>query len=88
MSSGSDGSRVYASGLVTGDGGSGGVCTLTATAADGKVLTGTIDAEPTPAAVNCGLIEIVAPQGAWTLVLSYSSADAKASSGPVTVTQP
>ncbi|WP_243226990.1 hypothetical protein [Microbacterium sp. CIAB417] len=88
VSSGADGASIYASGLVTGDGGVDGVCTLTATATDGRVLTGAIDAQATPAAVNCGLIEISAPAGSWTLVLSYRSAATQVSSDPVTVTQP
>ena len=77
-----------ASGLVTGDAGDGGVCTLTATSADGQVMTAQIEAQPTPAAMNCGLIEVPAPAGDWTLVLSYRSDAGSASSAPTKVTQP
>ncbi|MDO8384336.1 MAG: hypothetical protein Q7T17_15345 [Microbacterium sp.] len=85
---GSDGRVVYASGLVTGDAGVGGVCTLTATSADGQVLSAELDAQATPAAVNCGVIEVAAPAGEWMLVLGYRSDTGSASSAPTEVDQP
>lgn len=88
VNSGADGANVSASGLVTGEAGDKGVCILTATAADGNVLEARMDAQPTPAAMNCGLIEVPAPAGEWTLVLSYWSDSAAASSDPVKVEQP
>lgn len=88
VNSGADGKTVSASGLVTGAKTTDGVCTLTATSRSGQTLTGTVQAMSTPAAVNCGLIDIEAPAGDWELVLSYRDGDATVSSAPVTVTQP
>jgi len=83
-----DGEYVYASGIVTGDVGDAGSCTLTATSSSGQTLTGRRDAQSTPAAVNCGVIQIAAPSGDWTLVLTYQSEVASVSSEPTMVTQP
>lgn len=83
-----DGRTISASGLVTGAAEVDGTCTLTATSASGQVLTGSITAMSTPAAVNCGLIDIQAPAGLWTLVLSYGTGGEAIASDPVTVTQP
>jgi hypothetical protein len=88
VSSGADRQSVYASGLVTGTAASGGVCVLVATSSDGQVLTGERDPEATPAAVNCGLIELAAGGGEWTLVLSYRSDAGSTESDPVKVVQP
>lgn len=85
---GADGQSLWASGLVTGAAGTDGTCTLTATASDGRVVSGTIAASATPAAVNCGSISVRATSGEWTLVLSYASSTAAASSAPTTVSQP
>jgi hypothetical protein len=85
---GADGEYVYASGIVTGDVGDGGTCTLAATSASGQTLTGRRDAQSTPAAINCGVIQIPAPPGEWTLVLTYQSEIASVSSEPTVVTQP
>jgi len=85
---GADGQNISASGLVSGPIEEGGVCTLTATSATGAILTGSIDAVATPAAVNCGIIDIAAPAGEWKLVLEYRSAGTSAASEPVTVSQP
>jgi hypothetical protein len=52
------------------------------------VLSAEIDAQDTPAAVNCGVIELSAPAGEWTLVLSYRSETASTSSAPIEVDQP
>lgn len=88
VSSGADRQGVYASGLVTGTVASGGVCVLVATSADGQVLTGERDPRDTPAALNCGLIELAAGGGEWTLVLSYRSDSGTSASDPVKVVQP
>jgi hypothetical protein len=85
---GADGQNISASGLVTGIVESGGVCTLTATSVTGRVLTGSVDAVSTPAAVNCGIIDIPAPAGEWSVVLEYRSTATSAVSEPVTVSQP
>ena len=85
---GSDGRIIHASGLVTGGAGAGGVCTLTAISAAGETLSAEVDAQATPAAVNCGVIEIAAPAGEWTLVLGYRSDTGSASSAPIEVDQP
>lgn len=88
VSSGADGDDVFASGLVTGDAGEEGTCTLTATSATGRVLTAQVEAHATPAAVNCGLIKISADPGDWTLVLSFESPTSASSSVSVLVHQP
>lgn len=85
---GADGQKISASGLVTGSIEDGGVCTLTATAVTGRILTGSVDAVSTPAAVNCGIIDIAASPGEWSVVLTYRSGATSAVSEPVTVTQP
>lgn len=87
VSSGADGRAVYASGLVSGAAGSGGTCILVATAPDGSERSAQIVAQPTPSAVNCGLVEIEAPAGKWTLVLTYTADGVQQSSEPVTVEQ-
>lgn len=87
VNSGADGRVISASGLVTGATGSDGVCTLTATS-EGLTLSGQIDAQSTPAAVNCGLIEITAPTGRWTMTLTYRVGTSATVSEPVTVDQP
>lgn len=86
VSSGADGQSIYASGLVTGGVAPGGTCTLTATAAD-TVLRAQTEAQSTPAAINCGLIEIAAPAGAWTLMLTYETGSTRFDSEPATVRQ-
>jgi hypothetical protein len=83
-----DGRVLSASGLVTGARDAGGRCTLTATSSTGQVLTGDVDAQSTPAAINCGLIDIPAPTGVWQLVLSYRDGETILSSEPVSVEQP
>ncbi|KSU54052.1 hypothetical protein AS029_08040 [Microbacterium enclense] len=83
-----DGRILSASGLVTGAQQTDGRCTLTATSSSGQVLTGEVEAQSTPAAINCGLIDIPAPTGSWQLVLSYRDGDDLLSSAPVTVEQP
>ena len=88
VSWGADGQSVYASGIVTGDTGDDGTCTLTATSPSGQTLTARRAAAATPAAVNCGVIQISAPAGDWALVLSYQSETASAVSTPTEVTQP
>ncbi len=88
VSSGADGEDVFASGLVTGDAGEEGTCSLTATSATGRVLTAQTEAHATPAAVNCGLIKIAAEPGDWTLVLSFTSPTSAGSSASVLVHQP
>ncbi|MEV8241319.1 hypothetical protein AB0O90_13840 [Microbacterium testaceum] len=85
---GADGRNISASGLVSGLIEEGGVCTLTATSATGAIMTGSVDAVATPAAVNCGIIDIPAPAGEWKLVLAYRSSGTSAASEPVTVSQP
>lgn len=87
VSSGADGQSVFASGLATGETGREGVCTLTATSGTGEILTAQLDAQSTPAAMNCGLIEVPATAGDWTLVLSYRSETTSASSAPTNVQQ-
>lgn len=84
----SDGRVLSASGLVTGARDTGGRCTLTATSSTGQILTGEVEAQSTPAAINCGLIDIPAPTGAWQLVLSYRDGETVLSSEPVSVDQP
>lgn len=86
VSSGADGRSVYASGLVTGAAVPGGTCVMTASAA-GSVLRAQTVARSTPAAVNCGLIEVAAPAGDWTLTLSYESGSTRYVSEPTTVRQ-
>jgi len=86
VSSGADGRSVYASGLVTGAVAPGGVCTLTATAAD-AVLRAQTEAQSTPAAINCGLIEVAVPTGEWTLTLTYETGSTRLDSEPATVRQ-
>lgn len=88
VSSGADGADVFASGLVTGEVGADGTCTLTATSETGRVLTAQAEAHATPAAVNCGLIKIAAEPGDWTLVLSFASPTSGGSSSSVLVHQP
>jgi hypothetical protein len=88
VSWGADGVNLYASGIVTGDVGNNGTCTLTATSSSGAIITGRRDAQSTPAAVNCGVIQVPAPPGDWTLVLAYRSDTATAFSAATEVTQP
>ncbi len=83
--SGADDRGVFASGLVTGATGAEGTCTLTATAADGRVLEAQAAAHATPAALNCGIIRIAAGSGDWSLVLSFASEASTGSSDPVAV---
>ncbi|WP_251857409.1 hypothetical protein [Herbiconiux sp. L3-i23] len=85
---GADGRTLSASGLVTGTDDADGVCTLTALAATGESLTGTVAPIATPEAVNCGVIDITAPAGEWTLVLAYESPRASGKSAPLEVVQP
>lgn len=88
VNSGADDEGVYASGLVTGATGEGGVCTLTATSTTGETLTARIEALATPAAVNCGVLHIPVPSGTWKLVLDFRSDSAQASSDAVEVVRP
>lgn len=88
VNSGADGDFVYATGIVTGDVRGDGTCTLTATSSNGQTLIGRRDAQSTPAAVNCGVIQIQAPSGEWTLVLAYESENSRVTSEPTVVTQP
>lgn len=85
---GADGRSVFASGIVTGETGDRGTCTLTASSSTGQTLSGQRAAEMTPAAANCGVIQIAAPAGDWTLVLDFRSDSAAGSSTPETVVQP
>lgn len=86
--SGADGTNIFASGLVTGEAGDGGVCALTATAEDGRMVTGRSNAHQTPEALNCGIIRLAADPGDWSLVLSFESSTSSGSSAPVVVHQP
>jgi len=88
VSWGADGKNLFASGIVTGSVGDGGRCTLTATSVVGETLSAGRQAESTPAAANCGVIQIPAPSGEWSLVLNYRAADVDASSEPMEVVQP
>jgi hypothetical protein len=85
---GADDAGVHASGIVTGETGTSGVCTLTATSSAGESVTGQVVAHDTPAAVNCGVIQVPVPAGIWTLTLSFRSDIAVASSEPVEVVRP
>lgn len=60
---------------------------LTATAPDGRVLSGRGEAHQTPEALNCGIIRLSADAGDWTLVLSFESSTSSGSSTPVVVHQ-
>lgn len=84
---GADDHGVHASGLVTGDAGAAGTCVLTATSPSGESLSAELEATPTPAAMNCGLIDIAVPAGQWTLVLSYISESGRADSEATKVTR-
>jgi hypothetical protein len=84
---GSDAQGVHASGLVTGDAGAEGTCILTATSPSGESLSVELEATPTPAAMNCGLIDVPVTAGEWTLVLSYRSESGIAESAPRKVTK-
>jgi hypothetical protein len=87
VSSGADGINVYASGIVTGRAGTAGTCRLIARSSSGETAGGEVEAQPTPSAMNCGLIEIPVPAGDWTLTLTYTATDAGSSSASVEVTQ-
>lgn len=84
---GADADGVYASGIVPEVVESGGRCVLTATTGDDS-RTGELDAAPSTSAMNCGVIHIPVPSGAWELTLSYTSNETSASSESTSVIVP
>lgn len=87
VTSGVDPEGVYASGIVPEVVETVGRCILTA-ASGTDIRTVEMDAAASTSAMNCGVMHIPVPSGAWELTLAYSSDATSALSEPVTVTVP